>query len=82
MAQLRSGEKQVSTEKRQKCIKISYLNVQSMRSSDGHAKDVEKDNAIMDADIFGLGETWLEEDEEVQREGEAGPARRDRAAQE
>ena len=60
-------------EKREKCIKISYLNVQSMKSFDGHAKDVEKDNVIMDADIFGLGETWLEEeDREVHFDGYSG----------
>ena len=59
-------------EKREKCIKISYLNVQSMKSFNGHAKDVEKDNVIMDADIFGLGETWLEKDREVHFDGYSG----------
>ena len=59
-------------EKREKCIKISYLNVQSMKSYDGHAKDVEKDNFIMDADMFSLGETWLEEDREVHFDGYNG----------
>ena len=52
--------------------KISYLNVRSMKAADGHAKDVAKDNFIMDSDIFGLGETWLEEDQEVQFEGFSG----------
>ena len=59
-------------EKRVKCIKISYLNVRSMKSADGHAKDVEKDNVIMDADMFGLGETWLEKDREVHFSGYSG----------
>ena len=59
-------------EKREKCIKISFLNVQSMKSFDGHAKDVEKDNVIMDADLFSLGETWLEKDREVHFDGYSG----------
>ena len=59
-------------EKRAKCIKISYLNVQSMKSEDGHAKDVERDNVIMDADMFGLGETWLEKGSEVHFDGYSG----------
>ena len=56
-------------EKRARCIKISYLNVRSMRSADGHANDVERDNVIMDADMFGLGETWLEKGSEVHFDG-------------
>ena len=59
-------------EKRKKCAKISYLNVQSMKSDDGHAKDVEKDNVIMDCEMFGLGETWLEKGEEVHFPGYSG----------
>ena len=59
-------------EKRSKCWKISYLNVRSMKSTDGHAKDVERDNAIMDADMFGLGETWLEKDQQVHFDGYSG----------
>ena len=59
-------------EKRAKCWKISYLNVRSMKSTDGHAKDVERDNAIMDADMFGLGETWLEKDQQVHFDGYSG----------
>ena len=59
-------------EKRRKCIKISYLNVQSMKSADGHAKDVERDNVMMDADMFGLGETWLEKGSEVHFDGYSG----------
>ena len=58
--------------KRENCLKISYLNVQSMKSADGHAKDVERDNVIMDADMFGLGETWLEEGDEVNFDGYSG----------
>ena len=40
-----------------------------MKSADGHAKDVERDNVIMDADMFGLGETCLEKGSEVHFEG-------------
>ena len=59
-------------ERRSQHWKISYLNVRSMKAADGHAKDVAKDNFIMDSDIFGLGETWLEEDQEVHFEGFSG----------
>ena len=59
-------------DKRAKCIKISYLNVRSMKSADGHAKDVERDNVIMDADMFGLGETCLEKGMEVHFDGYSG----------
>ena len=64
--------KKEEEEKRKKCIKISYINVQSMQSADGHAKDVERDNVIMDADMFGLGETWLEKGSEVHFDGYSG----------
>merc|ERR1712001_479820 len=59
-------------EKRTRCIKISYVNVRSMKSDDGHAKDVESDNVIMDADMFGLGETCLEKGTEVHFDGYSG----------
>ena len=59
-------------EKREKCVKISYLNVRSIKSADGHAKDVERDNVIMDADMFGLGETCLEMGTEVHFDGYSG----------
>ena len=57
------------TEKRLNCWKISYLNVRSMKTASGHAEDVAKDNFIMDSDMFGLGETWLEEDNKVDYPG-------------
>ena len=60
---------QLKKEKRDKRWKISYLNVRSMKSADGHREDVAMDEVVMDADIFGLGETWLEEDMEVNFEG-------------
>ena len=52
-----------------KCWKISFLNVRSMKSSDGHRIDVAADNLLMDSDLFGLGETWLEEDNKVDYPG-------------
>ena len=45
---------------KEKFWKISYLNVRSLRK---HFEDLAIDNYIMTSDIFGLGETWLEEDE-------------------
>ena len=47
-------------EKRSKTWKISYLNVRSLNA---HLLDVEKDNFIMDSDLLGLGETWLDGEE-------------------
>ena len=41
-------------------IKISYLNVRSLRE---HYQDVVKDPLLMNSDILGLGETWLHEGE-------------------
>ena len=52
--------------------KISYLNVRSIKSADGHREDVRHDNFLMDADMFGLGETWLEKDDKVDFEGYLG----------
>ena len=40
-----------------------------MKSADGHREDVKADNFIMDADVFSLGETWLEKDSKVEYEG-------------
>lgn len=54
---------------REKHWQISYLNVRSMKSSNGHREDVKADNFIMDADMFGLGETWLEQDTKVDFDG-------------
>ena len=56
-------------DQREKHWKISYLNVRSMKSYNGHREDVKSDNFIMDADMFGLGETWLEHDNKVDFDG-------------
>ena len=37
-----------------------------MKSSDGHRVDVAHDNILMDSDMFGLGETWLDKDKKVE----------------
>ena len=52
-------------EHRKNHFKISYLNVRSLKASDGHRKDIAFDNIMMDTDLFGLGETWLQQDQEV-----------------
>jgi hypothetical protein len=52
-------------ERRDKCWKVSYLNVRSLKSADGHREDVASDDIIMGSDMFGLGETWLDEDVQV-----------------
>ena len=52
--------------------KICYLNVRSMKASNGHAEDVAIDNIIMNSDMFGLGETWLEQDQKRGFEGFSG----------
>ena len=59
-------------EKRARLWKISYLNVRSMKSSDGHREDVRSDNFLMDSDMFCLGETWLEKDVKVNYTGYCG----------
>ena len=46
--------------------KVSYLNVKSLNQ---HQEDVAKDNFIMTADIFALGETWLKKDETISFSG-------------
>ena len=53
----------------EKNFKISFLNVRSMKATDGHRKDIALDNVIIDTDMFGLGETWLEQDQEVHFDG-------------
>ena len=40
--------------------KVSYLNVRSLRNK---TEDIAKDNYLMSADIFGLGETHLKPEE-------------------
>ena len=59
-------------EQREQCWKISYLNVRSMKSCNGHREDVKSDNLLMDSDLFGLGETWLEKDDQVNYDGFTG----------
>ena len=59
-------------EKKRRLWKISYLNVRSMKSADGHRQDVRCDNFLMDSDMFGLGETWLENDDKVEFDGYSG----------
>lgn len=48
---------------------ISYLNVSSLRC---HEDDVKRDNLMMSADIFSLGETWLEPGEQKCFDGYTG----------
>ena len=59
-------------EHRNRNFKISYLNVRSMKASDGHRIDIAMDNIIMNTDMFGLAETWLEKDQEVHFDGYSG----------
>ena len=40
-----------------------------MKTYDGHRKDIALDNIIMNTDMFGLAETWLEEDQQVHFNG-------------
>ena len=63
---------QKEREQRSKVWKVSYLNVRSLKSSDGHREDVAADNLIMEADLFALGETWLEKDCQVHYSGFSG----------
>ena len=45
-------------ERRSKMWKISYLNVRSLNA---HLNDVKKDNFLLDSDLLGLAETWIDE---------------------
>ena len=65
-------KEQEEREARARCWKISYLNVRSIQSSHGHRQDVACDNLLMSTDMFGLGETWLESDEQVNFEDFSG----------
>ena len=56
-------------EQRSKVWKISYLNVRSLV---GHQDDVRIDNCLMDSDMLGLGETWLEENSTINIQGYSG----------
>ena len=49
--------------------KVSYLNVNSLNAL---FDDLEVDNAINDSDIFGLGETWLNQNQIVEFNGYEG----------
>ena len=59
----------VKKDKRENHWKISYLNVRSLNA---HQEDVSVDNAIIDSDIIGLGETWLEKNELINLDGFSG----------
>lgn len=59
-------------DQRKNVWRISYLNVRSLKSSNGHREDVKSDNFIMDTDLFGLGETWLQQDNKVNFVGFSG----------
>ena len=59
-------------EEKEKFLKISYLNVRSIKSWIGKREDVLKDNLLLEADILGLGETWLEEDQAFYLDGYEG----------
>ena len=41
------------------------MNVRSIKAVGGHAEDVANSNFIMDCDMFGLAETWLEKGQKV-----------------
>ena len=56
-------------EKRSKTFKISYLNVRSLNA---HQDDVKKDNLLIDSDLLGLGETWIEKDNTINLDGFSG----------
>ena len=56
----------------EKHFKISYINVQSVKSLNGHRQDVMRDDALLEADILGLGETWLENGQTLDLEGYNG----------
>ena len=43
-----------------------------MKSAGGHREDVRSDNFLMDTDMFGLGETSLEQDNKVDYNGYSG----------
>ena len=49
--------------------KVCFLNIRSLRCNQEH---VMNDNFLMSADILGLGETWLENDEEKEFSGFKG----------
>ena len=56
-------------EKTENFWQISYLNVRNLNWNEEY---VRKDNFLLAADIFALGETWLKPGEERQFEGSSG----------
>ena len=62
LEQIFNEMKNKENETNDKCWKVSYLNVRSIKSLDGHRDDVSNDQLLMRSDILGLGETWLEDD--------------------
>ena len=72
LSQMFDESQKIQNEQRAKHWKISFLNVRSMKSSNGHREDVAYDNLLMDTDIFALGETWLENDTAVDFDGYKG----------
>ena len=69
LSQVFDDSENAKKEHRDKNFKISYLNVRSMKAADGHRKDIALDNVIMNTDMFGLAETWLEQDQQVNFNG-------------
>ena len=62
----------METQRREKCWQISFLNVRSIKALDGHREDVSNDELLMNSDLLGLGETWLEEEKTVNFPGFSG----------
>jgi hypothetical protein len=56
-------------ERAEKYWQISYLNVRSLNC---HKDDVAKDNFLMSADVFSLGETHLEQGDKIHFDGFTG----------
>ena len=54
---------------RSKVWKVSYLNVRSLNA---HQCDVKKDTLLIDSDLLGLGETWIEGDNMINIDGYSG----------
>lgn len=69
LSQLFDDDEKAKLEERDKVFKISYLNARSIKATDGHRKDIALDNVLMNSDMFGLAETWLQQDQEVHFDG-------------
>ena len=80
LAETERLEKIFDDTKREKCWQISFLNVRLIKALDGHREDVSNyiviqkrpDKLLMNSDLLGLGETWLEEDKTVNFPGFSG----------